>query len=362
MVAFVLSVLAAILVHFVAVRPLLKNVRLPSTARHARSLAVAVGVGYGVLGRFMFGLSYANWNVPVPGWLGSSLVTMSVSFLFLVPLVVGFLDQIARDEPEPRANRWFRALLGPMLPVLLMLASMALLSIEGVICIAMAAPALLLLAGIGGLVGMAVRVRTQRKSRAGVTSLMIFLPYLAAPVEHRLPPATEIREVRNRVHILASPEAVWKEIKSVRAIERAELPFRVAHLIGLPRPIEATLSDENVGGVRIARFERGLEFRETVTLWQPGHRLSFAIHAEPAPRGALDEHVAVGGAYFDVMDGTYELEPATGGGIVLTLTSHQRLSTGFNPYARLWSDFIMSDLQSAIMEVVRARSERATAH
>ncbi|HWA71103.1 MAG TPA: hypothetical protein VG937_02145 [Polyangiaceae bacterium] len=83
----------------------------------------------------------------------------------------------------------------------------------------------------------------------------------------------------------------------------------VAHVIGLPRPIEATLSHDGVGGVRIARFERGLEFREVVSESQVERRLSFAISAEPAPTAALDEHVAVGGPYFGVLDGTYELEP-----------------------------------------------------
>ena len=362
MVAFLLSVLAAVLVHFVAVRPLLRNTSLPNTARRARSLAVAVGVGYGVLGRLVFGFSYAKWPLLLPDWLWPPLAIMSISFLFLVPLVVGFLDQVARNEVSWRSNLWLRAFLSPMVPVLLMLALMSLLSIEGILCIVMAAPIFLLVAGVGGLIGMAVQVRMKRKSRPGVVSLMLFLPYLATPVEDRLTTPSETREVRNRLRIDAPPEAVWNEIKSVRAIERAELPFRVAHLIGLPRPIQATLSHEGIGGVRIATFERGLQFRETVTLWQPGHRLSFAIHSEPSPPDALDEHVAVGGAYFDVTDGSYELEAASDGSTMLTLTSHQRLTTRFNPYARLWSDFIMSDLQSAILEVVRARAERATVH
>jgi hypothetical protein len=81
------------------------------------------------------------------------------------------------------------------------------------------------------------------------------------------------------------------------------------------------------------------------------------IAAQPAPSTALDEHVAVGGAYFDVLDGTYEVEPLADGSTLLKLKSHQRLSTHFNFYARLLTDFIMSDLQSAIMDVIRKRCE-----
>jgi hypothetical protein len=61
--------------------------------------------------------------------------------------------------------------------------------------------------------------------------------------------------------------------------------------------------------------------------------------------------------FFDVLDGTYELEPLADGSTRLKLKSHQRISTHFNFYARLWTDFIMSDLQSAIMDVIRRRCE-----
>lgn len=189
-------------------------------------------------------------------------------------------------------------------------------------------------------------------------SFVVLLPYLASPVEQRLRTPVEIRRVENAVRIRASPETVWREIKSVPAISADELPFRFAHFIGLPRPIEATLSDDRAGGVRIATFERGLRFRETVTTWEPERRLSFSIHAEPAPATALDEHVTVGGPYFDVLDGTYELRAAGDGTTILELTSHQRLSTRFNFYAGWWTDFVMSDLQSAIMEVIERRCEK----
>jgi hypothetical protein len=283
---------------------------------------------------------------------------MTVSFLFLMPLVIGFLEQSAPD-PVPRSSPWVRAFFSPMVPVLLMLGLMAMLSVEGVLCIAMALPIFLILAGIGGCVGLVARQNTSGKSRAGGISLMLALPYLLAPVEHGFTFPVELRQVENTVHVRAPPSVVWREIKSVRAIAPQELSLHLAHVIGLPRPLEATLSRDGVGGVRIAKFERGLQFRETVTDWQPERRLSFQIAAEPAPATALDEHVAVGGAYFDVLDGTYELEPLSDGSTLLKLTSHQRLSTHFNFYARLWTDFIMSDLQSAIMDVIRKRCERA---
>jgi hypothetical protein len=41
----------------------------------------------------------------------------------------------------------------------------------------------------------------------------------------------------------------------------------------------------------------------------------------------------------------------------LHLSSRHRLSTRFNFYAGVWTDFIMHDLQQAILSVIRQRAE-----
>ncbi len=45
------------------------------------------------------------------------------------------------------------------------------------------------------------------------------------------------------------------------------------------------------------------------------------------------------------------------GVVSLHLSSQQRLSTDFNWYARIRSDATMSDLQSRILKVIKARCE-----
>lgn len=125
---------------------------------------------------------------------------------------------------------------------------------------------------------------------------------------------------------------VWDNIKSVRAIQPTELPGSWVGRIGFPRPVAATLSQESIGGVRQASFTGGLVFTETVNLWQPQKDLRFSIHAntDSIPPTTLDEHVTIGGAYFDVLDGEFRLEQRHDG-VLLHLSSHERLSTHLNP-------------------------------
>ena len=154
---------------------------------------------------------------------------------------------------------------------------------------------------------------------------------------------------------------VSANIERVPAIAPNELRPTWTHRIGFPRPIAATLSHEGVGGVRHATFDGGVLFIETIDTWDPWRKLSFSIRAQTdrIPRTTLDQHVTIGGPYFDVLRGTYELQPLSNGGTRLILSSDHRLSTDFNWYSELWTRSVMSDLQKSILSVIKNRCEHA---
>jgi hypothetical protein len=112
--------------------------------------------------------------------------------------------------------------------------------------------------------------------------------------------------------------------------------------------------------VRHATFAGGVLFIETVTEWDAGRRLGFDIRADTAsiPPHTLDEHVTIGGRYFDTLHGEYRIEARPDGTTLLHLSSRHRLSTTFNFYARLWTDAVMRDIQDNILFVIRNRSRR----
>jgi hypothetical protein len=130
--------------------------------------------------------------------------------------------------------------------------------------------------------------------------------------------------------------------------------------LGFPRPLSATISRPGVGAIRHARFEGGVLFLETVTDWVPERLLRFTIAAQTdsIPPSTLDRHVTIGGPYFDVLSGRYNIQRDSSGGVTLHLTSELRVSTHFNFYAAIWADAIMQSIQLNILEVIRARAER----
>jgi hypothetical protein len=101
-----------------------------------------------------------------------------------------------------------------------------------------------------------------------------------------------------------------------------------------------------------------------VTTWEPARALAFTIKVDPdfIPHTAFDQHIIVGGRFFDVLDGRYEIESLSPTMSRLRLTSRHRLTTRFNAYAGWWSEKIMRQIQGSILEVIRARAEnRSTA-
>jgi hypothetical protein len=219
----------------------------------------------------------------------------------------------------------------------------------------MAIPPFGLLAMAGGAVAHALKRRADRRD----TLPMLALPFLVGLVEGRFTAPETPRVVHSSIEIEASPAVVWSQIERVPAIRPDELRPSLATRMGFPRPIEATLDREGVGGVRRATFEGGVLFLETITEWDEPRRLSFAIDAqtETIPPRTLDEHVTIGGAYFDVLQGTYAIEKRAENRVVLHLESRLRVSTTLNVYANPWVDALMGSIQEQILHVVKNRCE-----
>lgn len=302
---------------------------------------VVAGATFGVLYRV---LAEYNWALGV----------MTIAFVVGVPVVMGVLTV----RPIASVSILGRVFL-PWATVLIAIVVTALLTLEGAICSAMALPLMLVGASAGGLIELAIRKLLERRvAQHLAVAGVLALPFLSA-IEGRSTPPLERRTVDSRVTIDADAATVWRHVASVDEIRPDERYSSLIHWIGFPHPLAATLSHPGVGGVRHATFERGVLFIETITEWQPERALAFTFHAQTdqIPRTALDPHVTVGGEFFDVLEGRYDVLPLADGRCELRLSSRHRLSTRFNRYASLWSDFVMGEIQRTILAVIRDRCE-----
>lgn len=308
-------------------------------------LVLGVPVLYALGVRYFFGLSSTSELYSV----------MSVTFLFLMPTVIGALT-VYLSSPQ-RANGLVYRLLVPWVPVLLFFALTIALSWEGWICWIMVMPLFLAAASLGGLIGGYLRNRTGDGKT--YVSLMALTPFLLSPLESMTGSSPASFEAYTFIDIRATPERIWDNVTRVREIPEEMDKGWLTRGMGFPRPVKAELDFLGVGAHREAVFTNGLVFQETVTEYVDKKRMVFDIDADPheIPATAMDEHIVVGGRFFDVLTGTYELENLDGDLHRLHLHSRFRLTTNFNFYAGWWAQWIMRDIQNNILQVEKSRAE-----
>ena len=318
--------------------------------RYPFLLALGLGLAYALFARFFF----VSGIMPANGLL-------SWSFLLGIPAGLGAITAHFTPGNDQSVRRlvWI-----PFAVVMTFLVAALLFHLEGLICVIIIFPLFLVLATMGAVLYSNIADPiSNKKDKTLAVAAFALLPFIAAPLESRLNNPDNFRRVENTVVINAPPAVVWQHIIRVAPIQARDLGPSLIDDIGFPRPVEATLTHEGVGGVRHATFERGVEFIETVDDWQPLKRLSFSIVPNTAtiPPTTFDEHVIVGGRFFDVLRGTYELQPAGPGRTRLVLYSEQRLSTHLNWYAGLWTGYVMSEIQGRILAVLQRRCEAPAA-
>ena len=311
-------------------------------------LIIGIAAIYGILCRIVFAIE------PTEGFLA----IVSIAFIYTMPVSLGALVCYLGYKLDQPGKFW--ALAAPPLTMALLLFGSLLFKIEAAICVLVATPVVLPFALLGGWIMSLILDRW--KDRGGGRVQMagfLLLPFVIGPIEEQWEQPHETRVMHNQIEIAASPETIWNHIAEVPAISREEIPDQWIYLLGFPRPVAAILDRPGVGGKRHATFEGDVSFYEVVTHWEPATKLAFTIKADPEfiPQTAFDEHIIVGGRFYDVLNGTYGIEPLEGGRCRLHLTSTHRLSTRFNAYAGWWSEWVMNQIQGSILEVIRDRCE-----
>lgn len=313
---------------------------------------LVAGAFYGV---FMHKLFDSLFTSPAQGRSG----LMMLSFIGGVPFAVGAL--YVRLQSRRRRLSLLDAAVGSSLPMLLFVFLAGAWLQEGTICIVMALPFVLLFGAIGGALSWLVSAASRTKGPK-LLGIAMVAPFLAGGLEQQLEPPDRVAHLQRSVHIQAAPGVVWHHINFPLDIQPGELSQGIAYRIGVPYPVEARTLEPRVGGRRELTWQRGVRFQEEITRYQPERHIAwrYRFGADSFPPGSLDEHIVLGGRYFDLEDTAYTLTPEHGG-TRLNIAVTYRVSTQFNWYAGQWADFLLGDTAETILAFYKRRSERLPA-
>ena len=201
--------------------------------------------------------------------------------------------------------------------------------------------------------------KLKKRDNNAYLSVLCLLPLLISPVESFIGSIPGTYKAYTYIDIKAPAEKIWSNVTRVREIKEEQDKGWLTKFLGFPRPLNAELDFEGVGAKREAKFTNGLVFHETVSEYIHQKKMVFSTKACPheIPSPTMDEHVVIGGQFFDVLNGTYELEKLNETTNRLHLYSHFKMNTTFNFYASWWARWIMQDIQNNILQVEKKRSE-----
>lgn len=308
---------------------------------------IAAGVLYGLLLRVLV--------TAVPGLTNGA---MSVAFLLGTPFAVGAITVYGWCDEKSGFLEW---IVRPAVSIVLMLLGCAVTLLEGSICLVMMAPLFLALGSAGGVfMGLLRTLWGWRRSQLGAVAV---LPFLLALGDEHIALHERQQELRQSVEVQAPPAVVWQQILNARSIRPDELPFSWTHLIGVPKPLEGVNVQTAAGEVRFSKWERGVAFRGRVTDRQEHVAIRWHYEFDPHsfPEGSMDDHVAIGGRYFDLHDTTFHLTPLAGNRTLLEIVAHYRVSSSVNFYALPVARVLGNDFLHTILGLYQRRSEKAVA-
>ena len=229
-----------------------------------------------------------------------------------------------------------------------------LLAIEGIICLAMAAPIAFPLALLGGWVGYLIQNRPSSHN----PSLALFLAtFLLMGFEKKVLPEAPLFSVRSEIIVDASPEKVWENVVSFSELPPAEdWLFK----LGIACPTCATIDGTGVGAVRHCNFTTG-PFVEPITVWDEPNVLAFDVVSQPPPMKELspyDIHPPHLDGHLESKRGEFRLERMEDGKTRLIGTTWYKHNMWPATYWRAWSDFLIGRIHRRVLNHVKDLSER----
>lgn len=245
-----------------------------------------------------------------------------------------------------------RALLAGIVAGSVALSGLLFLGLEGLGCLAMAAPLVLPLAAFGS--WLVYRGGQSRSVNRGAAILVLLTP---AGLTWDLTARPPLFELRTALTIAAPPERVWKHV-----VEFAELPAPQEWFFrkGVAYPIRARIEGSGSGAVRYCEFSTG-PFVEPIEVWDPPRRLGFRVTETPAPMEEWSPYARVMPkhlhGYLISKQGEFRLTRLAGNRTLLEGTTWYQHGLWPAAYWRWWSDAIIHRIHLRVMNNIRRRSE-----
>lgn len=275
-------------------------------------------------------------------------------FVF-APFVIGFLPSYFASKKLELSKRDCYSL--SFTTLLVSTIALLVLALEGMICIIMALPILMLLVWFGAYIGFSMNHKKPMLNNA-TTIVILALYSLGFLSFDYINEPNSLIGIKTNIVVKAPIEKVWQNVVTFDTIaEPNEFIFKT----GIAYPKNATIKGTGVGAIRYCNFTTG-SFVEPIRTWNEPNLLQFSVESQPVPMNELNPfwnvHPPHLDGYFRSNKGEFRLKKIANNETLLQGTTWYEVDIYPEFYWKLWSDLIIHKIHKRVLNHIKKESEK----
>lgn len=275
------------------------------------------------------------------------------SVFFFIPFIIGFLPAyITGNKIDIKKSTAYG--LG-FLTLGFAVLALLLFAVEGLICVLMASPLLLLAVWLGSYLGF--KSSNSNYTNPKNTSILLLFLSLGFMSFDYINKPKDLIPVRTKVIVNAPIEKVWN---NVIRFDKINEPVDWIFKTGISYPTDATIVGEGVGAIRYCNFTTG-SFVEPITTWNEPNLLQFDVKEQPIPMNEFNPfwevHPPHLDGYFKSYKGQFKLTKINDNQTELEGTTFYKVDINPEIYWKTWSTFIVHRIHKRVLNHIKKESE-----
>ncbi len=214
---------------------------------------------------------------------------------------------------------------------------------EGIFCLIIVSPLILVFVVTGAFIGRVMFRKKNNILKSSVFGILSIAFIVDTVSKHE-----NVQMVSDTMIIQAPIEKVWPFVVEYEPITAKENYWFFA--IGMPSPVQSTVTGYHAGAGRKCIFSNGYIFDEKMVVYKPNEELTFDIIEQPRDPEIM--------GHIDILRGQFLLKDNGDGTTTLIGNSWYRLYVFPGWYFNLWSKSVTRNVHLRVMDHIKILSEK----
>jgi hypothetical protein len=266
--------------------------------------------------------------------------TLVFSNFIIIPLMIGLLSAYFWRNEQMKFSAYIGwSVVNTVLAILLS----AIYLREGVICLLIVSPLILLFVAGGALIGRLIYKRRNKNLNFSMYGLLFVVVFADVASDHEYE-----NKVSDTIVINAPIDKVWPLVVEYEPITMKEDYWLFK--VGMPSPVQSTVTGHEAGAERKCIFSNGYVFDEKMTVYKPNQELTFDIVSQPRDPEIM--------GHIDIIRGQFLLIDNGDNTTTVIGNSWYKLYVFPVWYFDTWAESITRNVHIRVMEHIKIQAEQ----